>query len=122
MLIVRTVLVLVIIVVVRLKNVSIIAVMSTHGGGIGVRVMQATSKHNVRTKCDERQAMNGASKHGYQSPKVRAEDCSQLAGLSQSQLKPASAQCRSIQVLWLSFVTHAPCQLAKQDELLGTSQ
>lgn len=64
MVIVRTVLVLVIMVVVHLKTASIIAVMGTSGGGIGVMVMQATSKHNVRTKCDERQAMNGASEHG----------------------------------------------------------
>ena len=37
--------------------------LGTHGGGIGMVVMHATSKDDVRTKSDECQAMNGASKH-----------------------------------------------------------
>ena len=37
--------------------------LGTHAAGIGVVVMHATSKHDVRTKSDECQTMNGASKH-----------------------------------------------------------
>ncbi|QDV85345.1 hypothetical protein TBK1r_43240 [Stieleria magnilauensis] len=37
--------------------------MGTHCGRIGVMVMQTTSKKNVRVKRDDRQAIDGASKH-----------------------------------------------------------
>lgn len=51
--------------VMRFDHVPIViaGMMGAHRGRVSVLVMQATSKRNVRTECDERQAMNEASKH-----------------------------------------------------------
>ena len=120
MVIVRTVLVLVI--VVHLKTASTIRLMRTHGGGIGVMVMQAASKHNVRTKCDERQAMNGASKHGAKFSEGMGGGLFAVRVTESISSEIRITRSRSTKMLRPTSAVHAPCQLAREDKSVGTSE
>lgn len=80
-------------VIVRPDRLPITGMMGARRGRTSVLVMQATSKRNVRSECDERQAMNEASKHEDFHSEVRlmavglfvSDDSRSIAIVSKSQ-------------------------------------